>query len=552
MIVAKYKFDKSIYENLIPVFNGGYTGYTVSDEIDSENSNHIIRTIECDTLPTMIRFGDPNNVEYLTDKITAKQRALRTIETIDISNITNANHMFCGCAYTTSINFSNNNVNNTNTGMECMFFGCTRLVSLIGLDKWDTSNVTTMRWMFTYCNNLTSIDVSNFNTSKVTDMRAMFDNCVLLTTLDVSNFNTSNVTDMYAMFYSCNNLTSLDVSNFDTSNVNNMSSMFYNCKNLTSLDVSNFDTSNVTNMTNMFNNCKNLTSLDVSNFDTSKVTNFTNIFNNTPKLLDIGMLYCTSSTINTIASALPTTYTQTIWVQDTDINKLTSVSGVEFKEYKENSVMINLSSPLLDGDRIEVVDGKLCHYHKMGSVVLNGSEGWNLAPLTAQLAGTDINTMVFRVSDKSLGVNINRNTRKSKSNNFMLSKSLNLDKELLLIGSQWWTVDSHTVIRIRRDKLSTQDINGLKQWLQQNPTIAVYELAEPYYEDITPMQSDVVLETYLECNLDIYTKLPIKTNVSYITNVPSLSTLSMRATEMKESDNILANLTDKLDNEINE
>ena len=52
--------------------------------------------------------------------------------------------------------------------------------------------------------------------------------------------------------------------------------------------------------------------------------------------------------------------------------------------------------------------------------------------------------------------------------------------------------------------------------------------------------------------MDICTDLPIKTNVSYITNVPSLSTLSMRATEMKESDNIIANLTNMLDNEINE
>ena len=47
MLVAKYKFDKSIYENLIPVFNDGYTGYSISDEIDSENSNYVIRTIEC-------------------------------------------------------------------------------------------------------------------------------------------------------------------------------------------------------------------------------------------------------------------------------------------------------------------------------------------------------------------------------------------------------------------------------------------------------------------------------------------------------------------------
>ncbi|MBQ2409472.1 MAG: hypothetical protein II309_08580 [Bacilli bacterium] len=45
MIICKYKFDSSIYNNLIPEFNSGYNGYTVSDEVDG---NIITRTIECD------------------------------------------------------------------------------------------------------------------------------------------------------------------------------------------------------------------------------------------------------------------------------------------------------------------------------------------------------------------------------------------------------------------------------------------------------------------------------------------------------------------------
>ena len=54
MIICKYKFDSSIYSNLIPEFNSGYTGYTVNDEI---NGNIVTRTIECNTLPTSMRFG---------------------------------------------------------------------------------------------------------------------------------------------------------------------------------------------------------------------------------------------------------------------------------------------------------------------------------------------------------------------------------------------------------------------------------------------------------------------------------------------------------------
>jgi hypothetical protein len=88
--------------------------------------------------------------------------------------------------------------------------------------------------------------------------------------------------------------------------------------------------------------------------------------------------------------------------------------------------------------------------------------------------------------------------------------------------------------------------------VKSNPITVVYELAEPYYEDITPIQSQWVIESLEECNLDIITSLPIKANMSYITNVPSLTTLSTRVSEVKESDNLIYNLTNMLDDEINQ
>ena len=107
---------------------------------------------------------------------------------------------------------------------------------------WD-SGVTDMSSMFSYCENLTTLDVSNFNTINVTDMGSMFYNCTNLTTLDVSNFNTSNVTNMANMFRLCRTLTTLDLSNFNTSNVNFMNYMFQGCDSLTTVKVINCDES---------------------------------------------------------------------------------------------------------------------------------------------------------------------------------------------------------------------------------------------------------------------------------------------------------------------
>lgn len=99
----------------------------------------------------------------------------------------------------------------------------------------------------------------------------MFRDCDELITLDLSNFDTSRVTDMHYMFLGCEELTSLNLSNFDTSHVINMASMFEYCSSLKSLDLSNFDTSHVTDMSLMFSNCEALIGLNLSSFDTSEV-----------------------------------------------------------------------------------------------------------------------------------------------------------------------------------------------------------------------------------------------------------------------------------------
>ena len=90
----------------------------------------------------------------------------------------------------------------------------------------NTSKLTNMGYMFSYCSGLTSLDLSSFDTSNVTSMYYMFNNCNKLTSLDLSNFNTSKVTDIFNMFYRCSGLISLDLSNFNTSNVIYMNGMF--------------------------------------------------------------------------------------------------------------------------------------------------------------------------------------------------------------------------------------------------------------------------------------------------------------------------------------
>ena len=214
---------------------------------------------------------------------------------LDTSQVTTMSYMFSNCRSLTSLDVSNFDTSNV-TSMAEMFSNCNNLASL-EVSNFDTSKVTTMYLMFSLCKNLTNLDLSSFDTSKVTNMSSMFSGCNRLTSLDVSNFDTSNVTSMSSMFSGCRGLTSLDVSHFNTTNVTNMMWMFDGCNRLTSLDVSNFDTSNVTNMSSMFSGCNRLTSLDVSNFDTSNVTNMDFMFEDCSSLTSLDVSHFDTSNV---------------------------------------------------------------------------------------------------------------------------------------------------------------------------------------------------------------------------------------------------------------
>ena len=198
-------------------------------------------------------------------------------ESFKIARPTTGSYWFSSCKNLVTIeNISYLNTSEM-TDMSYMFYGCENLQSL-DVSNFNTENVTDMSVMFRKCKNLQSLDVSNFNTAKVKNMDNMFADCWRLQSLDLSNFNTENVTNMQFMFYWCNNLQSLNVSNFNTANVENMKGMFYSCSKLQSLDVSSFNTENVTDMYKMFYYCRNMQSLDLSNFNTENVTNMEDMF----------------------------------------------------------------------------------------------------------------------------------------------------------------------------------------------------------------------------------------------------------------------------------
>ena len=235
---------------------------------------------------------------------------------LDTSNMTSMSYMFYNSNSLKSVNLSNFNTSKLLYANN-MFNGCTSLESL-DLSNFNTSKVTNFSNMFRDCQKMKEINLSNFDTSSATTFANLFHNCSSLTTLDLSSFNTNKVTYMGSMFYNCSSLTSLDLSNFNTSNVINMGyGMFYNCKSLKELDLSNFDTKKVIDFSDMFNGCSSLENIELSSFDTTNATNMANMFYNCKSLKQLDLSsFNTSKVTNMSKMFLQNNEINTIYVSE--------------------------------------------------------------------------------------------------------------------------------------------------------------------------------------------------------------------------------------------
>lgn len=83
-----------------------------------------------------------------------------------------------------------------------------------------------------------NLDLSGLDTSRVTNMSAMFSWCSYLKSLNVNGWNTENVQSMFEIFNYCSSLSNLDVSGFQTESVTKMGSMFSRCIQLKIIDFS--------------------------------------------------------------------------------------------------------------------------------------------------------------------------------------------------------------------------------------------------------------------------------------------------------------------------
>ena len=503
-------WDTSNVTNMVDVFNS--CGSLTSIDVSNWDTRNVIDTHLM--FHSCINLVDIDVSNWDTGKVTNMCNMFEycgSLTSIDVSNwntinVYNMCNMFVDCCELTSIDVSNWDTGKV-TNMSSMFKNCEKITEIKGIENFNTINVTNMQAMFQGCKSLSLLDVSNFNTSNVTNMSSMFYDCRMISYLDTTRWCTSKVTSMNDMFFYCNNLTFLDVGGWDTSNVTNMAAMFQDCYKLTSLDVSNWNTSEVTNIHCMFLSCSGLKSLDLSNFTTDNVyslrefirysgaletldisnfnikndINVNDMLSRTPKLSDIGMIYCDQKTIEKVASSVDSSNV-TIWIgKHIDINSLGEYPNVTFKYYEvEDDITADLVNPLLEGDRLEIIDGNLYHYRTKGIEVLDGDceigKDWHLA--TTQ--PTDTNFIDFYHNIPGMKIFGNLIVDRFRFEN--VSNYTNDGTTYLYTSGN----ASNVHIAINKSNLTSNDNIGIKNYIRHNPITVVYELANPHYELIKP------------------------------------------------------------------
>jgi len=335
LLIAQYTFDKSIQDNLLPMFNEEFVNYEIVDEY--LNTQNVLSTN-----PTLLINLDENDepdqypimsteYEEPVSTHTAENLVTRSIYSTDapssisfygytgliecgymeFNNVTALTSCFQGCSALTKIDSTDWNMSNV-TLIDLMFYMCSALTEIIGIEDWDTSsfglNNTTRAVVapFANCTSLTKLDLSKWIINYNVSANSMFTTCTSLNYLSIPKFN--GEINVLAMFHMCSSLEEI----IGLENIKKLSSgsnrrMFEACSSLKRIIMPNLDASLATTLDTMFSDCSSLTKINMDNVILNDSCVLNPMFTNCNSLKTFKISGKNSDTIiNTIIGLLPT------------------------------------------------------------------------------------------------------------------------------------------------------------------------------------------------------------------------------------------------------
>ena len=207
-------------------------------------------------------------------------------------------------------------------------------------------------------------------------------------------------------------------------------------------------------------------------------------------------------------------------------------SGEKLVKHKSNKIKLLINEPLRatkhGKDVMCVKNGKLMVERNCGETILNGSENWNgfVTPSDGTVSYSSLRITNLKVNN---GIDY-----------------LVCDKFPTVIGNQYnynremiytWS-NGAIYIHITTSKVSSQNVQGFKTWLQNNPVKLVYQLENPTYEEVLNEYGEpILLEGYENGTIYIDSTIVPTTTLRYTPKMESMRV----AKEVNNNNTMLVN-----------
>ena len=204
----------------------------------------------------------------------------------------------------------------------------------------------------------------------------------------------------------------------------------------------------------------------------------------------------------------------------TDIQLEECSDYTPYEPYKEDKINIQLKEPLRrlsSGVRDTLhTDGTILR--RIGNITLNGDEDWhskNSESLIQSGWNQFGDSLIFALEiDNPIVQTFARDSTILSNLKVVQVATQNEQGISFECGTGW----QYLAIRIEKTNLRTQDVEGFKKWLKENPVTVYYELKEPVIENIGQPLS---LKTFKGGHIVTDTDIAPYITVDYPTNVSS-------------------------------
>ena len=205
---------------------------------------------------------------------------------------------------------------------------------------------------------------------------------------------------------------------------------------------------------------------------------------------------------------------------------------------QQNNITFYIKEPLRGvgdvKDKVYVKEDKVVVERNCSSVTFDGSEGaeWKqYEDVNSRLS--NVIGFFTEVADIEY-----RNDIKNILCNCLLTTSYNeKDEEGCKLGGS-----PHIHIYVPRVELKTQDLDGFKQWLQQNPTTVVYQLATPVYEEVEYFDLKLFVEIFKDTTIIYNSNIPVTSTINYTYSTPLTDAVNTVSDISDEQDSMIIDM----------